>query len=618
MKHIIINFIFVTCSLVFSQGSLNMDVVGQLSYPQGTNDVWGYSDGMIEYALVGTRTGFSVVDITCPVNPIEVFFINGSQSIWRDIKTWQNYAYVTTEAEDGLLIVDLSDPTGETYVYTEQFFSASHNIYIDENGYAYIFGADTGEGGAIILDLNNDPMNPTLAGIFNDYYLHDGMVRGDTLWGSAVYAGVFSIIDVSDKANPVILSSYPTSCDFTHNAWVSDDNNYLFTTDEQSGCYIGAYDVSDIFNISEIDLIQDWTQSEVVVPHNTHVLGDYLVTSYYTSGITIVDASDPFNLVEVGYYDTSPLSGGDMDGCWGAYPYLPSGLILATDQAEGLFVLHSSLIAHNDLAFFLNQNNCAVYGCTDSTALNYDPVADIDNGSCCYISGCMNIAATNYNAEACFDDGSCLFVVLGCDNENAINYNPLANATSAFLGPHNLDLGTGGWHYNDSFDMVFDCFEEVTLKTIELIAQQSFTTTIEIIDDNQQQIYASIISLDAGVNTIDINFDLSVGSDYRIGIEGDNAGLYRNDNVSEGVFPINLGDVIEITANTTGSPQLYYYYFYNWQLEIPCPESSNLIEADKSKKIIYTTDILSREMTNSNLILEIYDDGTVEKKFILK
>ena len=118
-----------------------MDLVGLLAYNQGTNDIWGYAEGLNEYALVGTPTGFSVVDITDPSTPTELFFISGTNSIWRDIKTWDKYAYVTTEASDGLLIVDLSDLTGDTYVYTEDFFSSAHNIYIDENGYAYIFGA---------------------------------------------------------------------------------------------------------------------------------------------------------------------------------------------------------------------------------------------------------------------------------------------------------------------------------------------------------------------------------------------------------------------------------------------------------------------------------------------
>ena len=49
-----------------------------------------------------------------------------------------------------------------------------------------------------------------------------------------------------------------------------------------------------------------------------------------------------------------------------------------------------------------------VYGCTDSTALNYDPLATVDDGSCIYcIWGCTDPLASNYNPLATCDDGSC-------------------------------------------------------------------------------------------------------------------------------------------------------------------------------------------------------------------
>ena len=82
-----------------------------------------------------------------------MFYIPDLNSTWRDIKTWNNFAYVTTEADAGLLIVDLNDMTGNTYYHVTQFsnpttgnsteFTAAHNIYIDENGVAYIFGASS-------------------------------------------------------------------------------------------------------------------------------------------------------------------------------------------------------------------------------------------------------------------------------------------------------------------------------------------------------------------------------------------------------------------------------------------------------------------------------------------
>ena len=49
-----------------------------------------------------------------------------------------------------------------------------------------------------------------------------------------------------------------------------------------------------------------------------------------------------------------------------------------------------------------------VYGCTDSTAINYSASANTDDGSCCYVAGCMRSFALNYNSNACYDDNSCI------------------------------------------------------------------------------------------------------------------------------------------------------------------------------------------------------------------
>ncbi len=66
-------YLLFACSFLYSQESLNMDLVSNLSYSQGTNDIWGYADGSNEYALVGTVTGFSVVDVSDPSDPYELF-----------------------------------------------------------------------------------------------------------------------------------------------------------------------------------------------------------------------------------------------------------------------------------------------------------------------------------------------------------------------------------------------------------------------------------------------------------------------------------------------------------------------------------------------------------------
>jgi hypothetical protein len=75
-------------------------------------------------------------------------------------------------------------------------------------------------------------------------------------------------------------------------------------------------------------------------------------------------------------------------------------------------------------------NNCIekVYGCTDTTALNYDYLANTDDSTCYYLAGCTNPIYLEYNPAADFDDGSCnTLIVLGCMDSTALNYNPNAN-----------------------------------------------------------------------------------------------------------------------------------------------------------------------------------------------
>ena len=116
MVRILFILIFIS-SISFSQTSMNMNLLGTYNYPSTEgSDIWGWTDNTgNEYALVTLQNGFSVVDVTNPSNPNEKFFISDLTSTWRDVKTWGNYAYVTTEADAGLLIVDLSDMSGNTY-----------------------------------------------------------------------------------------------------------------------------------------------------------------------------------------------------------------------------------------------------------------------------------------------------------------------------------------------------------------------------------------------------------------------------------------------------------------------------------------------------------------------
>ena len=328
-----------------------LNLLGQLPYEQAVNDVWGYAaDNGDEYALVGTQTGLSIVDLRNPMQPEELFFIDGPHTTWRDMKTFGLFAYTINEKDTGLLITDLSqlpDTVFASYYLggTDSLLKKAHNLWIDDAGYLYVIGYNDFENGisqsdrgTLIFDLNANATEPPLVGIYNDAYVHDAYVRNDTMYTAEIYEGNFTVVDVSDKANPTVLATQSTPNNFTHNVWLSNNGNVLFTTDERNDAYIAAYDITDLGDIAELDRWQS-SPGQKAMPHNVHVINDFLVISYYTDGVRIVDARQPDALIETAYYDTSPDEGKGSKGCWGAYPFLPSGLILASDRQEGLFVL---------------------------------------------------------------------------------------------------------------------------------------------------------------------------------------------------------------------------------------------------------------------------------------
>ena len=337
-------------------GQLNMTLLSHVQYNANGNDIWGWvAPDSTEYAIMGLVNGVSIVSLADPSNATEVAFIPGQNSTWRDIKTWGNYAYVTTDqpgTTEGLLVIDMSHlPDSVSYYrWTPDLpdmgtLRTCHNLWIDENGYCYLSGCNLNAGGIIYLDVFSQPGTPIYVNKGPNIYSHDVYVRNDRMYTSEIYGGDLGVYDVSDKNNTQLLGRQQTPFEFTHNAWLSDDGTVCFTTDERANAPIGAYDVSDPSDIVELDQFRPIeTLGQNVIPHNVHVWQDWLIISYYTDGGIIVDASRPTNLIEVGNFDTFLGGNGGFSGAWGAYPFLPSGIVLISDINSGLYVLGANYV----------------------------------------------------------------------------------------------------------------------------------------------------------------------------------------------------------------------------------------------------------------------------------
>jgi hypothetical protein len=68
------------------------------------------------------------------------------------------------------------------------------------------------------------------------------------------------------------------------------------------------------------------------------VIGRTAHIAHYSDGFHMVDVSNPAAPKRLARYDTSTSNSG-FNGDWGAYPFQDSGVIYASDRANGLFCL---------------------------------------------------------------------------------------------------------------------------------------------------------------------------------------------------------------------------------------------------------------------------------------
>lgn len=304
------------------------------------NDVWGYAaPNGDEYALLASTTGTVVVDISNPTAPVERGWFPWGSSTWRDIRTYGNYAYVVTEATSGFQVIDLSNPNSpvEVGVFGTSVTSNAHNVCVDVGaGKLYLTGTNFGTPA---WDLLTNPANPTYLGQASTTSFHDLHVENGYAYASHIGGGVLRIMDAANPVGMPVLSNTPTPNTFTHNAWPNAAGTICVTTDETTGGVVKFFDITDKSN--PIPLGQ-FTPNPSSIPHNAFIVGDKCHVSWYTEGYRCIDISDPMNPVEVASYDTWPGSSGGFNGCWGCYPFLPSGNVLASDRATGLYVVRPS------------------------------------------------------------------------------------------------------------------------------------------------------------------------------------------------------------------------------------------------------------------------------------
>jgi len=353
-----------------SLGSLNAD---------SGNDSWGWTDPTTgkEYAIVGLNNGTAFIDIS---NPTETIYLgklptHSSNSTWRDIKVYNNYAFIVSEADDhGMQVFDLTrlrDVSAAPVNFTEDAhydgFGDAHNIIInEETGYAYAVGTNTYSGGPHFVNIQN-PLSPIAAGGYSSSgYSHDGQVitynGPDTEHlGKELFIGsnedVIVIIDVTDKTSPVSIKTVVYSnVGYTHQGWITEDHTYFFLGDEIDELNFGFNTHTIIFDFSDLDnpsLHMEYVGPNPSIDHNGYIKGDKFYLSNYSSGLRVLDISDlaSGSISEIGFFDSYPNNNNaNFRGAWNVYPFFESGNIIISDINRGFFLVKDATLAVNEFA----------------------------------------------------------------------------------------------------------------------------------------------------------------------------------------------------------------------------------------------------------------------------
>jgi len=597
------------------------------------------------------------------------------------------------------IVINLDQYQSETY-WTIEDTSGNMltygNNYASQPDYASVIEQRCLPEGDLIFtiyDTYGDGLNGALWGGLNgSYYL---IQCNDTLvYGTDAAFGNDSIhVFVSDGCPPVMGCMDPAYVEFNHLADTDDGScntlKVFGCTDSTMYNYDPQANTMALINncdyvLTLYDLIGDgWVGSYLEVTQDTNAYYYWIDTTAYTQdfiinlnspqpvtfkfsvtqqasltaphcgfkltnplGMTIIEVLPPF--IQPMFNYTVPTYCGDLciEKTFGCMDPLAVNYIDSVNTDDGSCYYspgctNSSYLEYYTQGFVADYNNgdCqteAIWGCIDSTAFNYDAIANIDNGGCIpVILGCMESLAFNFSPlantpDTCVpliygctdptmfnfsviantDDGGCEPYVFGCTDSIMFNYNPLANSDNNTCIPFISGCTDPSMlNYNPSANTedfscipyVYGCMDSAALN-YDSLANTSNNSCIEIVvgcmDPNAYN-YESIANVNDSISCLyDANCFTGPGIPY-----------WLNDECYAWV--ISVDDYCCENEWDTICQATYDYCDGTWLGPL-------LTRVQAKKELIMITDLLGRETKEikNQLLFYIYNDGSVEKKII--
>ena len=347
------------------------------------SDIWGWTDDGSshqacmgdEYAIVGTSSGVAFVRITDPTAPeflgiVPTTNTGTTRNFWWDIKTYQHYAYWTTEVNNaGVGIFDLtrlctmSEVAPGTHIEEdarwgvdratgvgpdpETGYIRAHNVVNNpDKPYLYLIGVSKdstidpafGDDGIVILDISN-PLYPIEVGTIDgvDIDSHDAQVvtydgQDNAYLGEEIlvnYNGTklnVQIWNVSDVTAPSQISTFlyaneGAGAGFSHQGWFTGDHAFILLGDEEDELFgisqpknpdlpdTARTHICDARNLAAVDCYGFFDSPAASIDHNLFVKDGKVYQAHYTAGIRVLEIHPDggrIALSEIAHMDTEP------------------------------------------------------------------------------------------------------------------------------------------------------------------------------------------------------------------------------------------------------------------------------------------------------------------------
>ena len=247
-------------------------------------------DGNYAYVVDGSD-GLRILDISTPSNIVQVGQYDTAVYA-RDVEVVGNRAYVA-DNQGGLVVLNITSVTNPTPVTIYQPDNNLTASVVVQNDLAYVTVATDDLPQLRILDLSDEQNIYQTGSVDFNGIAGRIIVENNIAYLRSYFTGA-TFVDVLNPANPYLIGNISSS---SKTSSILKDGDYF---------YMGESDQVEIVDIT--DLTSPVVLNTVTSPGSSYQAvskGDYTYIAKGTSGIHIIDSSDPANPTEITTYNVS-------------------------------------------------------------------------------------------------------------------------------------------------------------------------------------------------------------------------------------------------------------------------------------------------------------------------